>query len=326
MLDVAGVLRRSNSGKFDSVVFFDRDAQSVFETQQRIPGAIGFPGNFTEVVLLDDAGEQTVADDVDHLLPPSDLKDEVATHQRQAQLAMRHRFIQTFPFDVINLDLEEFLFKPNDPLPGRVVAAMRKIFGWQRRPLHRPHGREEVLHGFSLMFTTQIGPPNIGADYVGMLSDYLQTNIDLNPTLTEILKVKFGSDTISSLRQENFDAFFRLGMPKTLAAALMEEDWYIQPDPGILVYEFERESPTGRKYRMLHLMMEVSRQEPSREHRAPGWKPPELVTQAYYQLAESIFSRDPEVVSEATLRGHKAKLQENLDHIFARRKQYYGAR
>jgi hypothetical protein len=326
MLDVAGVLRRSNSGKFDSVVFFDRDAQSVFETQQRIPGAIGFPGNFTEVVLLDDVGEQTVADDVDHLLPPSDLKDEVATHQRQAQLAMRHRFIQTFPFDVINLDLEEFLFKPNDPLPGRVVAAMRKIFNWQRRPLCRPRAREELLQGFSLMFTTQIGPPNIGDDYVGMLSDYLQTNIELNPTLSEILKAKFKSDTISSLRQKNFDAFFRLGMPKTLAAALMEEDWYIQPDPGILVYEFERESPSGRKYRMLHLMMEVARQQPSREHRAPGLRPPDLVTQAYYQLAESIFAKDPEVVSEVTLRGRKAKLRENLEHIFARRRQYYGAR
>jgi len=323
MLDVAGVIRQSGSGRFDSVVFFDRDRESVFETQQRIPGAIGFPGDFTRVVLLDDIGEETVTEDVDHLMPPVDLKDEAATHDRQTRLAMRHQFIRTFPFDVINLDLEEFLFKPNDPMPGRVVRALRKIFGWQQRSFKRPDGREEELSEFTLMFTTQIGPPNLSTDYAKMLSDYLETNINMNATLAEILRVKFGTTTISTLRRDNFDAFFRLAMPKAIASALMEEDWYVAPDPGISIYEFERQSPSGRNYRMLHLLMDVCRQEPPRNKRAPGLKPPDVVSRAYYELAESIFANDPQFVTASTLRGCKTKLRENLDEIFARRRKYY---
>ena len=106
----------------------------------------------------------------------------------------------------------------------------------------------------------------------------------------------------------------------------MEEDWYVAPEPGISIYEFERESPSHRKYRMLHLVMDVCRQQPPREHRAPGLQPPAPVRDAYYELAESLFASDPNIISEETLRGHKAKLQENLRHIFARRRQYYDAR
>ena len=44
MLDVAGVIKK-NDGRFDNVVFFDYKDEQVLETQRRIPGAIGFPGN-----------------------------------------------------------------------------------------------------------------------------------------------------------------------------------------------------------------------------------------------------------------------------------------
>jgi hypothetical protein len=64
---------------------------------------------------------------------------------------------------VINLDLEGFLFHAKDPLPGKLVNAMRKIFAWQRYPLRGTNDEpKETIDGFSLMFTTQIGPPISG--------------------------------------------------------------------------------------------------------------------------------------------------------------------
>ena len=165
MLDVAKVLRPSTEDKFDTVVFFDKDADAVNETQKRIPGAIGFPGNFTDVVLAIDPSED-VHKDPDYLAPPPDQADKFLTRRTQLILDQRRKFIHTFPFDVINLDLEEFVFKANDPFPGKVVNALRKIFEWQRIPISVPKAKPGPLDGFTLMFTTQVGPPNISTEYV----------------------------------------------------------------------------------------------------------------------------------------------------------------
>ena len=56
MLDVHKVLTPSEQG-FESVCFFDKDRESVLETQSRIPGAIGFVGNFVRLVTSDDLEE-----------------------------------------------------------------------------------------------------------------------------------------------------------------------------------------------------------------------------------------------------------------------------
>jgi hypothetical protein len=51
MLDLAGVIRRSRTGRFDSVCFFDRTEEVVASTLLRIPGANGFHGDFVKTVL-----------------------------------------------------------------------------------------------------------------------------------------------------------------------------------------------------------------------------------------------------------------------------------
>src|SRR5436305_1707589 len=51
MLDVANVINRSRTDKFDTVFFFDRTPELVFQTQLRIPGSYGFAGKFVETVL-----------------------------------------------------------------------------------------------------------------------------------------------------------------------------------------------------------------------------------------------------------------------------------
>src|SRR5436305_14769112 len=67
MLDLAQVVRRSDTGRFDTIFFFDKDQEHVAETTRRIPGAIGFVGDFVDTVLLDDPEEATIVDSFEAL-------------------------------------------------------------------------------------------------------------------------------------------------------------------------------------------------------------------------------------------------------------------
>jgi hypothetical protein len=322
MLDVAKVIRQSSEKKFDTVVFFDRESDAIRETQKRIPGAIGFPGAFTEIVLAADPDANN-ADELDSLSAPDDQADELATRQSQLTVAQRRAFIKEFPFDIINLDLEEFAFKPNDPFPGKVINAMRKIFAWQKARLYgwpgKPH-KSVALDGFTLMFTTQIGPPNISAEYTEMLNDSLEKNLQNQPDLRTILGDKTGLTDIATLQAEKFADFFKLGLPKVLAGILLENDWYVDPDKGISVYEFARPSADGG-YKMLHLVMDVKRQSPPLESRAPNAGIPLAVQEAYDKVTRQIFERSVvEITDEIATR---TQLKPTLDQIRARRKKYY---
>ncbi|HYW44852.1 MAG TPA: hypothetical protein VE959_18465 [Bryobacteraceae bacterium] len=122
MLDVARIITK-NDGRFDNVVFFDRTDEQILETQRRIPGAIGFPGKFTPIVIDEDPVADAQIEAEDALSEKTDQPDESQIRERQRRLDIRKKFRLQFPFDVINLDLEEFLFKQRDPFPGQVVKA-----------------------------------------------------------------------------------------------------------------------------------------------------------------------------------------------------------
>ncbi len=131
MLDVAKVISQSDAKRFDTVFFFEKTRELVEETRKRIPGAIGFPGDFVDIVLADNGNDANVQDILD---APADENDDALTRRRQILLATQRDFIRSFPFDVINLDLERFLYWPTEERPGRLVNALRQIFAWQRRP------------------------------------------------------------------------------------------------------------------------------------------------------------------------------------------------
>jgi len=318
MLDVAKVITRSDIGKFDTVFFFDRKPELVIETQKRIPGAIGFPSDFVGTVLLNDPDDECLEDGEDPLISPEIQPDELKTRRSQLQCAERKRFIRSFPFDVINLDLEEFLFKPNDEFPGKMVKVLRKIFAWQQRKLVISGRETQVLDGFTLMFTTQIGPPNLSADYLKMLQDALQENLMMNGALKPILIKRTETDDVELLQNSRFDIFFKLAMPKLLAAILMEQDWYIDTKTGIRIFEFERPSNTG-SYKILHLVMDVKRKNPPKDKRAPGRDSPEA-QEAYRSVVRKIFVEGENVITEASI--DKLRLQKNLEQIKARRRKY----
>src|SRR5260370_17130039 len=160
MLDVARVLRKSSAGRFDTVVFFDLNRESVLETTQRIKGGIRLSADFFKLVNLEGPDEDAILD-ASPLESPPDQPDDAPVRQRQVRLAERQRFIRFFPFDVMNIDIEQLLFPVGEDIPGKVMSAFRKLFKWQTRDLARESGQPLPLTGFSLMFTTRNGPTNL---------------------------------------------------------------------------------------------------------------------------------------------------------------------
>jgi hypothetical protein len=320
MLDVARVVRPSADGGFDTVCFFDRSREAVIETQKRIPGAIGFPGEFIAIVLSDDPDEATVADGAEGevLIAPEQEPDRRETRERQVQLDQRRAFIRKFPFDVVNLDLEAFLFKSSQEMPGRVISALRKVLEWQRRPVTGPKSPAEHLREFTLMFTTQVGPPNMGNNYLEMLARRIDENLARDGELRAALLERTGATDGNTLRGSNFEAFFEFAVPKVLMHLLLENDWHVDPKFGLRIFEFERQSKDG-PYKMLHFVMDVLRNNPPRENRAPG-DPCVAAIDAYRQVAKDVFRREPvRIVLEDI---DVAALRPTLEQIASRRRKY----
>jgi len=318
MLDVAKVLSRSTTDRFDTVVFFDRSPEAVDETLKRIPGAVGFNGDFVDLVLLNDTNEQASTSAT--LSPPRDRRNTAKTRNDLRSLAQRRGFIQQFPFDIINLDLEEFVFKARDPFPGRVINSLRRVFAWERQELRGPHIKPHSLTGFTLMFTTRVGPHNLPDSYLGMLRGHLNSNIRSDKELRTLMEMRSGIREVKVLQRDNFKLFFELGLPKVLASVLKEQDWFIDPTEGITIFEFQRPSSMG-PYTMLHLAMEVKRQQPPREQRQPGELETPEAKKAYKQVGHFIFQRSTTIVDGSTI--NRVQLKHDLELIRARRRKYY---
>jgi hypothetical protein len=304
----------SSDGNFNNVTFFDYEPEDVATTLERIPGAVGFAGDFIETVLYNNVGGEG-----DPLTPLTSQKDEEGTHKGQVIKDQHQKLITRFPFDVMNFDLGEFLFKPGDPRPGKVVRALRRAFQWQQQGFTIPNSRTNLyLDEFSLMFTTQIGPPNISDDYLGMLQGYLEDNLKKFDGLGPILTDSVGYDNIPRLRHENFEKFFKLAMPKVLANILLENDWYVDPKNGIKIYEFQRPAQHGA-YTMLHLVMDVKRKNPSIDKRNPGEDCIDALN-AYETLTYRLFRENPIQVTQDVL--DMDRINESLSHIEGRATKY----
>jgi hypothetical protein len=256
--------------------------------------------------------------DIDYLESPELELDSRDVRESQVSDALKASFRMGFPFDVINLDLERYMFRPKEGIPGRLILALRRVFEWQQRPIRgRDGSASETLSEFDLFFITRIGPADL-RQHSNTLRCCLAENLQRDPDLAPLLEKRSGTADINILYQRDFDRFFVLGMQKLLAQAAIERDWYIDPVAGIRVIEFERNENT-HPYKMLHLAMTLKRPDPPEEKRPPQFGRPQLVAQAYAELVHSIFSRPEELI---TIEDIPNDLQPPLEKIMARRKMY----
>ena len=112
----------------------------------------------------------------------------------------------------------------------------------------------------------------------------------------------------------------KLGIRKVLANLILDGDWYIDPEEGIKAFEFQRESAAG-PYTMLHFVMDVKRQKPSVNERAPGSGPAPAAQAAYSSVVDNLFA-DP-VIQVTDAMAEAANLKPSLDDIQRRRERYY---
>jgi len=317
MLDLEKVVRPSNGGAFDTVYYFDVDDVQVARTRESIPGAIGFPGDFIDIVLAEDPLESQVTDVVSSLEPPGEEEFTRATRRHRQRLAIRREFIRAFPFDVINLDLERYLFIPRESLPGKLVNAFRKVFEWQRKRGAAKDGTLYAIDGFELMFTVRIGPRELSQEYRGMMLDYVRQNLAEHDGLQETFEARFNGVTIDDLLKNDFDAFFKLAVPKTILGILKEEDWHVDVSKGIQVFEFDRKTAQD-PYTMLHLVMSVNRNSPQKESRGPGAVPAQAI-QAYKDGVQAIFASDTIKVESELKTFGETKIGKHLEEVFRHR-------
>jgi hypothetical protein len=315
MLLLEKVLKKSKQDQFDTVVFFERDELAVLETQKRIPGAVGFPGDFVEIVILDDEGP-----DSDPLEPSDSQEDTILVRENKRKLAQRRQFVECFPFDVINLDLQDFLFKPRDEIPGKLVNALRRIFEWQKLPLTFKGSRARLpLQEFSFMFTTRVGPANMTAAYRDMLVSCLEQNIIRDGSLEQALRERSGGRNPAQLLEQDFERFFKIAMPKILVSLVDDSDWYIAPDNGIRIFEFERVDGNG-PYQMLHIVADIKRKIPPQNRRAPGTDSP-VAQKAYAEVVTRVISESEELITLGSVNADD--LRRHLDRIKGLRRTHY---
>jgi hypothetical protein len=319
LLDREKVLRRSNNDEFDTVVFFDKDREAIIETQKRIPGANGFPGDFAQIVMQGNVGDGEL-----ELQILENERDTREVRQGQMLRAQLGDFIQAFPFDVINLDVEQYLYRPREELPGVLTNAIRKIFGWQKREGLGSNKKPFKVDEFTLMFTTQVGPAGLPNQYISYLrDDCITDNLNTYEELNAPFLKKSAGDTPSDFFIKDFDGAFKLAVPKSLTELALEQDWYIDDDKGIQIFQFDR-AFKGGTYRMLHMVMSVKRQEPPAEKRAPGQKVDAALI-AHKNTILKLFNAD--VISvEAEVQGaQEAALKTDLQRLFTHRERYYKA-
>jgi hypothetical protein len=317
LLDREKIIRMSANDEFDTVFFFDKSKDAVIETQKRIPGANGFPGDFAEIVLQAADGDAELSL---HIL--TEAPDTREVRKKQMQKAQLGALIEAFPFDVVNLDVEQYLFRPKERLPGILTNAMRRMLEWQRREGIGSNGKPFVLDEFTLMFTTQVGPTGLPEEYMTYLRDHcLASNLAAHHELNDPFLKKSHGKNPAQFFQDDFDGAFKLAVPKSLSELALEQDWYIDDKKGIEVYQFDRSFADGT-YRMLHMAMAVKRQAPPKEQRAPGQKA-DTALGTHKNTIIKLFDENV-IAVESLVKGQlEAELKTDLDLLLKHRARYY---
>jgi hypothetical protein len=318
LLDRERILQKSATGEFDKVYFFDRDEDSVVETRKRIPGANGFPGDFVKVVLQAQPGDEDVLATLDS---PANLQDTQVVREDQRTRAQLQQLMTGFPFDVINLDVERYLFRPKEQLPGKLTNAIRRILKWQCR--QRMEGRRTIsVQEFSLMLTTQVGPRDLPADYLDWLRTVcLEQNLAKYHELVGPFQRRSDGRNPKEFFDQDFDGAFKLAVPKSLSELAIESDWYIDGDEGVRVYQFHRESQDG-PYCMLHMAMTLRRQSPDSEHRGVGQGIAPTAEAEHRRAVVKIFESNIVDVDELVVGEIKTSIEADLQALFAHRERY----
>jgi hypothetical protein len=132
MLERAKLLRRDKkTGRLEHVYYCEAEEREFQRIANLIGSAeAGFMEKFEDFVLFEDDRHTRGKHGLD---PKKKVPDDPKIRRRIACKELHERFLELFPFDVINLDLYGNIFPPKGAVFSPMLTTIEKMFEWQSR-------------------------------------------------------------------------------------------------------------------------------------------------------------------------------------------------
>lgn len=278
MLERAGILKRSEkTGRLQGVYFCEQLPDDFHDTQVLLGAdAVGFLGNFEQICLFengsDTEGRRLTDSEAEYYEAPVREKLKV----KEAHLG----FIDSSPYDVINLDVSGVMFPPRDAVASPMLRAMRQMFDWQNRPDAQDG---HACEAFTLLLTTHIDASELNQAAVSQLLQRMNDNVERYVDYSTELQATYRVGTAEELAERDFSIFYALALPKIVIEDALKTGWDVEYR-GILLYTRLYEE-TGEPYRMMASVALVKRRPPELEEELhpEGGPWPERIRDRYVQ-------------------------------------------
>jgi len=281
----AKIIKKSAEKLYDTVTFFDFAPQAVDKTLRIIEGANGFPIDFFELINSDYPEIPQSESDLD----PQDAEEDDVTFREAKNRYLYGDFRRSFPFDLMNLDVERYVIRPTEKLPGELLTAWDKILEWQKR--EGSFGKLKIkVDEFTVFFTAKIGPRELPDTHRDNLIRVIEANIERFPDLKHILSSRFSEDNAEKLYHSNFDEFFKLAVPKALISRALAKDWMLDLELSYKAFEFDRQPPASDEYTMVHYILHFRRCAPSLDAQINPLNLPLAVAKVYGESVTRVFT------------------------------------
>jgi len=309
MLERAGLLRRDKKSDRLDHVYYCECEEREFQTIANLIGSsdAGFMEQFEEFVLFKDDNRTRGKQGPDPLkkVPDAELRRKFLCK------SLHRKFLDLFPFDVINLDLYGNLFPPKGAVFSPMLQTIGKIFEWQRQ---RATVDEHECEAFTLFLTVYVHKDHMNASVLKDLAKTAKANMTHQEIATAFTD-KFQHDDPERLMNEDFPVFFAIILPKLVAKMARPQGWF---GTHRKIYIYDR--PELGDYHMMTSVVCYERL----DHNLlfPGPSGDEAYLEQYVPEIASLFKHKPCNVNEHLTRGGeplRSMIVDELEQIIAYR-------
>ena len=262
MLEREGILKRSEkTGRLEGVFFCEKDEENFGRIADLIgKPENGFRGTFEKIVLFED-DEDTEGKELKDELEGGDVYS-TEVRDKLWNKDTHYRLRETFPFDIINLDVCGAMFPPNEGIITPLLESIIQILEWQTESKFPINDCE--CKQFTLFLTSHISQNQINQTAIQQLKDLVIGNMRDMDFQKAFIK-QYKHDQVQRLLSQDFADFFCLALPKfIIQRALYDHGWEVIPGP---TYLFHRDNKWDKNnpYQIMHAISVYKRIQGFRE-------------------------------------------------------------
>jgi hypothetical protein len=248
--ELEGILHRDpKTQRLDGVYFCEMNPDAFNEISTLVGSSeFGFLGKFEEIMLFEDTRETEG-------LSLDDIAPTARDHKLREALSIKsahQRLSESFPFDVINLDMSGAIFPPYEPPASQMFRAMRRVLELQKET--SPNGRG--LSEFTLFTTTRVAAEEMHPEAIGELQGLVTGNVRRHQSIREVFQEKYGNKEVEEVKNDEFANFFAIGYSKLLLHEAMLRHWDMEYR-NVFLYARSRE--TERLYHIVSTVAHLRR-------------------------------------------------------------------